>query len=799
MTTTFTQSDTAETNNLEAGYQRAQTLLQGVWNRNIAFNTTLIPHWIADSQHFWYEREFREGREFRLVDAEARSNELAFDHHALAQALAESAGQEVDAKDLPISKIEMTVSPRTLQFFAFGKWWRFDAQANRCTEVERLPDQWLVSPNGKSAAFIRDDNLWIKDLASGDEKALTNDGHSFYSYASIPSAWGQKINLTGRPEALWSSDSKRLLTLQMDRREVEPFPVIKHLPADDSVRPQSIDPKRRVAFPGDRHVDEYRVVSIDAGTGRLQAANFRPCPVFRNANGFVSVGNAWWSDDNRHAYFIDLERGDRVARLVAFDTQTGATRIVIEEESPTTCFKLHLDSHSPTLIRPLADSNEVLWYSERSGWAHLYVYDLQTGELKRQLTSGDWLVRDVLHYNSARRELLIQTAGRVEGRNPYLRDICRINIDSGELTPLAASDDEYIVFDPRSEMAGNLSMCRDLWGAGGISHNADYMVTTRTQVNAAPVSVLLDRNGEQLMELETADVSGLPEGWQWPEPVKTLAADGKTDIYGTIFRPSDFSPDKSYPVLDISWNHEEGCHYLAGAFTNTSLGGYFYLRAAAFAELGFIVVYIFGRGTSSRHRAFSDNMTPWLPASVNQQDRIAGIKQLAQQYPYMDLNRIGAGGSFMSTTVAASGLLGNPEFYKVGVSDCAVLDYRINPAFFGEAYAGETPTPEQKGQIHEFAHQLKGKLLLMHGMMDTSCPIAGTLRLIEALRAANKDFDMLVLPNDGHSMSSYAIRRSWDYLCQHLLGVTPPREFHLTTSIDKMLEEMYAKRLKASR
>lgn len=783
---------------MEAHYLCAQSLMQGIYTKHIAFNTTLIPHWINDSDCFWYEREFQAGKEFRLVDAGARSNEVAFDHMTMAQALCKASGQQVDARDLPISKVEMSLSPLQLSFDAFGKRWKFTDLENTCVEVETHPDSWVISPDGNKAVFVRDHNIWLRELDTDEERALTQDGEPFYCYASPPSAYGVKMTAPGL-EAIWSPDSKRLFTLQVDTRSVKILPMIQHVPQDGSMRPILAGADRRMAFPGDDHVDEYRFLAIDVETTRQQDAHYRRCPVFRNGKAFFTTHHGWWGENSRHAYFIDLERGgDHVARLVEFDAQTGATRVVIEEVSPYTCFKLRLDSREPILVRSLADSDEVIWYSERSGWGHLYLYDLKTGQLKHPITEGDWLVRDIHHYDPERRELVIQTANRIDGRHAYYRDICRVNIDTGELMPVLSTDHEYIIFDEASELSSNLKATRNVMGAAGVSPRGHYIVTTRSRADTIPVSLLLDRDGNELLELETADVSGLPKGWQWPEPVKLTSADNKTDIYGVVYRPSHFSPDKTYPVVDVSWNHKEGFNLAAGSFTNNSMAGYRYLASAALAELGFIVVNIFGHGTSSRHRAFSAEPDPELPSSSNQKDRIAGIRQLAGRFPYINLDRIGAGGGFMSTTVAVSGLLGQPDFYKVGVTSCAAMDLCITPAFWGEAYAGLPARTDDRQPIYELAQNLQGKLLLMHGMLDPVIPVTVTFRLIEAFQQANKDFDMLILPNDGHLMCSYAMRRGWDYLVKHLLDIEPPREFELTTSFDILAAEYTAKQAQAA-
>ena len=782
---------------MESRYMRAQSLMQGLFSKTIAFNTTIIPRWIDNSDYFWYEREFKDGREFRLVNAANGSNKLAFDHKKLAASLADASGQSIDPTDLPITKLLFSSSLQRLEFDAFNTRWTFDTQGSICQTKKCYPTEWLISPDGKNAAFVRDCNIWIHVLETNEERQITRDGIPLYCYGSTPSAYGNAA-YSQNIDAVWSPDSKRLLTLQLDMRLVKNLPMIQYVPPDGSLRPVYSSGDRRMAFPGDDHIDEYRILSIDVRSCEQQDAHYRHCPVFRNAMGFFIYQHGWWSEDSRHAYFIDMERnGDHVVRLVEFDSFTGATRLVITEESPDTCFKLRLDSRTPILTRPLSDSNDVVWYSERSGWAHLYLYDLKTGQLKNAITSGEWLVRDILHYDPVLRELIIQTAGREKKRHAYYRDICRVNVDTGELIPIVSTNHEYLVFDEHSEQAMNLAGTRDVWGGFGVSPSGAYIVTTRSRADEIPVSLLLDRDGNELFILETADVSCLPDGWQWPEPVKLLGADNKTDIYGVIYRPSHFSPEQSYPILDVSLTLKEGNFLPAGSFTNNTIAGFLYFSAAALAELGFIVVDIYGRGTSCRERTFSAECCPELPSSSHQADRISAIKQLAENYPYMDIERVGAGG-MVSTSGAISGLLGHPDFYKVGVTNGAVSDLRVKSAFWGESYGDLPASLDKYKPAHTYAKNLKGKLLIMHGMMHASVPVANAFRLIDALQLANKDFDMLLLPNEGYAMNSYAIRRCWDYFVKELLGVEPPTQFKLTTSID-IITAHFAKRTELSR
>ena len=780
------KNDLKADHRIEVRYQRAQVLCQDM--NEIALNTTLVPHWIDETEFFWYRRATKSGTRFRLVDSTAATNYDAFDHQAFSDALAKASGKEVDYENLPITKVAITLTPKQVSFSAFDSYYIFKSEESLCEKIclKSLPDEWVVSPDGKKAAFIRDYNLWVRYLDTDQEQALTRDGEQYYSYASIPSIWGFSVGLN--MEALWSPNSKRLLTVQVDNRQVKSTPVVHHVPQDGSLRP--FNTEYRSAYPGDECVEENRLLAIDIETGMVQEANYRRIPTNRSGYGFFTDNLGWWGNDSRHAYFVDTERGEQVARVVEFDTQSGATRLLFKETSAT-YINLSPSEATVAALLPLPESNELIWYSERSGWAHLYLYSLETGELKNPITQGGWVVREVLHFDAEQRELFFQAGGRVADRDPYYLDICRVHVDTGEITTLASSDHEYTVLAPRC-MTFQIFKRSDpdlFVNTTGISPSTRYLVATRSRVDQVPVSLLLDRKGKIILELETADVSGLPEGWQWPEPVKLMAVDDKTDIYGVVLRPSDFSPDKQYPVIDCSASSAEFACVPKGSFTNAVFGGEKYFQAAAIAELGFIVVIIDGRGTAYRDRDFIDYSYGRVPSSNHPPDRIAGIKQLAVQYPYMDISRVGIMG-FTGTLGAVYGLLEYPEFYKVGVAH-APQDTRLMATVWGEQYEGIAPTTAGGKQAEQLVENLQGKLLLMHGLLDSMCPPAGTFRLVEAFQKANKDFDMLILPNEGlHVASGYAFRRTWDYFVTHLQGIEPPKEFKLTHHLDLLREKL---------
>ncbi len=736
-------------------YQRARILEQGSQSGKLALNTTLYPNWIQNSDSFWYVRDTHAGKQYRLVTAGEGKNRSAFDHSALAAALEGASGTPVDAGNLPLADMEIELSPRRVSFNAFERRWRYDAEAGQCQELRTWPNHWKLSPDGRYALFERDHNLWLYSIDSGVERPLTEDGNRFYAWGGTSTAQG-RIHWSSL-EALWSPDSQRVLTVVRDTREVKAGPpIVEHVPGDGSLRPRLIDPEYRKAFPGEENIEKYHLVAIKVDNGEQQFADYPATPIsYPDYTGFFSGRRGWWSADSRTAYYLHWQADGTAALLLAFDTHSGSVRVVIEEPIKGN-FNLIPDTHLSTLMVPLPESNELIWYSERSGWAHLYLYDLGSGKLKSPVTSGPWTVRNVLRYDPDRRELYLQSVGRVTGRNPYYGDICRVNIDTGQLTTVVSSDHDYTALDQRSRIS-----FRDN-NAQAVSPGGDYVVTTRSRVDQAPVTQLYDRDGNKLMDVEAADLSALPEFWRWPEPVMLKAADGKTDIYAVVYKPSDFSPDKSYPILDRT-EHDKTP---VGSFSNNTAGNWLYMSPAAYAELGFIVVMVAGRGTPLRGREFASAAVELWPAN-RQEDSVAAITQLAQRYSYMDLQRVGVG-SWMAPS-ALRGMFRHPQFYRVGVTGIAAGDMRN----FGAFANIHEPGP----YIEEDAANLRGKLLIIAGMLNEVFHVSAAFRIVEALQQANKTFDMLMLPGEDLDLPGYATRREWDYWVENLLGEKPPEDF----------------------
>ena len=765
-------------------YERARIFEQEALTKTMALNATIFPKWIDGYDCFIYARETKTGKEYRLVDADERTEIEAFDHMAFSRALSKASGKKVDVSFLSVNNLRLSFKKNLIKFEAYGMSWCFCLISQRCKKISKNPPHWLLSPDGKKAVYTRDYNLWLKDLDSGEEYALTKDGERHNAYASLP----EKVDLVSEfsppvayfqsPQMLWSPDSKQLFTMQTDERQVLSLPVTEYVTQGQDIRPRSWQP--HYALPGDESIVGFRMIVIDVEAKLVVDTKYPMVLDTGVMPGLFMRKRSWWSKDCKTVYFVDMSRYEKEARIVACDAKTGDTKIIFKESS-NTYIDLNLSNEEICTFLPLPDTSEILWFSERSSWAHIYLYDLVTGQLLRQVTQGEWLVREILGFDAIRRELYFQAAGRADSRDPYYREICRVNVDSGVICSVASSDHDYIVHKLDSS---TLYFCgsygRDVVGVSGLAPSCNYFVTTRSRIDENSISELRDRDGNIVMELTISDTTNLPSGWQWPEPVKLLAADGETHVYGAIFRPTDFNPDKLYPVIDYTIGLPFVSFVPKNAFFTSVINAAAYLSAAAWAELGFIVVIIDGRGTTFRDKKFHDSSYGQVHTASNLEDHVCGIKQLAARYSYMDINRVGISGPGGCIS-PVYGLAAFPEFYKVGVA-CSIYDIRLAAGF--ESYCGPQMVGHQKQVLPEhLAHNLQGHLLLIHGALDNFFQLAGMFGLVESLIQANKCFDMLVLPRGGHMLcDGYSLCRAWDYMVEHLQGNQPPVGFRLKTA-----------------
>lgn len=574
------------------------------------------------------------------------------------------------------------------------------------------------SPDGVWQAFIKDYNVSVRELASGAETALTDDGAEKDAYSE---------------DFHWSPDSQKLVVLRTRKGDTRKVYLVESSPKDQ------LQPKlheMEYLKPGDQ-VDVSKPYLFDvAGKRRVPVSDER----FSNP---WSVSDVRWSPDSSRFTFLYNQRGHQVLRIVAVDAGTGEAKAVVDERSDT-----FIDYAGKQFSRHIDAANEIVWMSERDGWCHLYLYDAASGCVKNQITKGPWVVRDVESVDEAKRQIWFRAGGIRPGQDPYYVHLCRVNFDGSGLVVLTEGDGTHeTTFSP------DRRFFLDRW----------------SRVDQPPVTELRSAaDGRLIATLERADwCSLLKTGWQPPERFVAKGRDGATDIYGIIVRPSNLDPNRSYPVIEEIYAGPQG------AFVPKGFG--LLLRHHSIAELGFIVVQIDGMGTSCRSKAFHDVCCKNL-ADAGFPDRILWMKAAAAKYPYMDLTRVGVYGGSAGGQNALGALLTHGEFYRVGVADCGCHDNRMDKIWWNELWMGWPVGPHYEAQSNvTLASKLQGKLLLTVGELDRNVDPSSTMQVVNALIQADKDFDLLIVPGGGHGVgeSPYAARRRMDFFVRHLLGVEP--------------------------
>ncbi|MDH7512636.1 MAG: DPP IV N-terminal domain-containing protein [Clostridiales bacterium] len=723
----------------KADYERAAGLRNKL--QNLVLNAVDRSGWIEKTTRFWYRRSAKGGFEFMVADVATQTKKLAFDHEKLAAALAAASAEKVDAQNLPFMFISFVDKEQALEF-DFGEWkWKCDLNTYACTKLgpaERRGrpglrwDMWVrgpapeaasaeakTSPDGKLEAFIKDYNVFVRSKDKKEEFALSSDGSEgdYYTYASL----------------VWSPDSRKLALYRLRRGYHRIIHYVESSPADQ------LQPKHwsmEYAKPGDAldidqpvlfHVDTRKQINVDNS-------------LFPNP---YDLSNIAWRQDGRAFTFEYNQRGHQVYRVIEVDAASGQARAVINEESPTFfCYSGKKYRHD------VADGKEIIWMSERDGWNHLYLYDGESGQVKNQITKGEWVVRGVDKVDEEKRQVWFQASGMIPGQDPYFIYYYRINFDGTGLTLLTEAEGNHnVTYSP--DMA--------------------YYIDTWSRISSPPIcEVRRTSDLTVVMQVEKADIKELIKaGWKAPEVFVSKGRDGKTDIWGIVFRPMNFNPKRKYPVIENIYAGPQG------SFVPKSFSAFNPMQSLA--ELGFIVVQIDGMGTSNRSKAFHDVCWKNI-GDAGFPDRILWHKAVAAKYPYYDISRVGIYGNSAGGQNALGGLLFHPEFYKVGVSSCGCHDNRMDKIWWNEQWMGWPVGPEYAASSNvENAHRLQGKLLLIVGEMDTNVDPASTMQVVNALVKANKTFDLLVIPGGGHGMGGpYGERKRNDFFVQHLLDIKPP-------------------------
>lgn len=610
-----------------------------------------------------------------------------------------------------------------------------------------------ISPDGKKEAFIKDWNLWVRDIETKKETQLTTDGIENFGYATDNAGWKH----SDRPILLWSPDSKKIATFQQDQRHVSNMYLVS-----TNVGAPKLE-NWKYPLPQDKEIAKIHRVIIDVDNAAVIRLKI-PADEHRGTlSDEISSSGTYddndWSQDGTKLAFISTSRDHKIEKVRIADAVTGEVKELFEEKVATQ----YESGQGAINFRFLPASNEIIWYSERSDWGHLYLYNATTGQLKNPITTGDFVVTRLLKVDEKNRVLYFEANGREKGRDPYFSHLYRVNFDDSKLQLLTPEDADH-----------NIS----------ISPDGKYFVDSYSTPATPPVSVLRNMSGKLVTELQKTDISRLTAtGWHAPEPITVKSADGRWDLYGLMFTPLKLDPSKKYPIINYIYPGPQGGGVGSRSFS-AARGDH-----QALAELGFIVVVIDGSCNPGRSKSFHDacygNMgTNTLP------DQIAGIKQLAATRPYMDLDRVGVWGHSGGGFATADAMFSFPDFYKVGIAESGNHENRNYEDDWGERYIGLMTTIDGKNNYEQQANQinaanLKGKLLIAHGGMDDNVPPYNSYLVVEALEKANKDFDLIIFPNARHGYgadSYYMMRRRWDYFVQYLLGATPPKEYKIKTN-----------------
>ncbi len=740
-----------------ADYQRAASML-GDRAAPLVDNAISSVRWLDDGSVTWQRSDGGASR-FERLDPATGKTAPAFDAQALAGAInqantdANKKGKPVDAGKLPVTDIKadgngLVISTRNGEF---------RCEASACTAIAKAKtgaEPGAASPNGSREAFIRDWNLWLRDIASGKETQLTFDGQTDYGYATDNAGWKHTDNAI----LVWSPDGQKIATFQQDQRKTSTMTLVGTNVGVPKVQ------QWKYPFVGDADITMIERVIIDLSAAKAKTVRLKMPPDQHRStcSDDLACSNGWedvqWAKDGKTLAFVSTDRGHKSAILRVADAKTGVVRDVFTETVATQYQSAPaLDSVN---WRYMPESNEFLWYSEQSDWGHLYLHDLATGKLKRQVTSGNWNITSIAHIDPASRTLWVRGVGREPG-DPYFTYFYKVGMDGSDVALLTPEAANHVV---------------------AVSEDGGYFVDTYSTIATAPVSVLRDASGKQVAELARADLSRLKAaGWVAPESFTVKARDGKTDLYGQLFKPSNFNVKKKYPIVTYIYPGPQVGSVRSRSF-QPAHGDH-----QALAELGFIVIAVDGMGTPLRSKAFQD---AWYGnmADNTLPDQVAALKQLAAKHPWIDASRAGIWGHSGGGNATATAMFMYPDIYKVGIAESGNHDNLSYEDDWAERYHGllvknADGTDNYTGQDNAaHAAKLKGKLLLIHGMMDDNVPPQMTLLVVDALVKANKDFDLLLLPHARHGFgadSYYVMRRRWDYFVSNLMGATPPVQFEL--------------------
>lgn len=714
-------------------YRRAYDV-KSLFSSDKVYYSGVDAHWIGQTHAFWYVRHTPEGDFYQLVDADSRERSLLFNHDSLAVALRTASGREVRPGGLGLRRLSVSDDRKKLDFEFAGRRWHYRLEGNalECrgdVPAPRKGRHWMevddekgggpvTSPDGKWVAYVRENNVWVREKATGRERQLSYDGTIGFYYSSY---------------IRWSPDSRKLVSYKLRPAEKRYVYYVESSPSDQ-LQPRLH--KQEYAKPGDEltfkvpcifHVETGKAVVPSTELFSRQYALLAP----------------QWTADSKHIIFDYNERGHKVYRVLECSAETGEVRPIIEETHDKYVNYTRYFRHN------LADGRHIIWMSERDNWNHLYMYDRTTGRPTHQITKGEWYVREVLRVDEENKWIYFSANGVNRNEDPYHIRYYRIGFDGRNMEDLTPAKGMH---------------------SARFSADMAYLVDVCSTAEVPPVAVLRSgTDGRKVMSLEKADISRLEAaGWRKPEVFSAKGRDGKTDIWGLIYRPSNFSPDKRYPIVEYIYQGP-GSQYVPKSFISYDW------NMSSLAELGFIVVMVDGMSTSFRSREF-ENVCYQNLQDAGLPDHMAWLRSAARKYPYMDIDRVGIFGASAGGQESTNAVLLHPDFYKAAYSACGCHDNRMDKIWWNELWMGY-PVGEQyrKSSNVENAHLLRRPLMLVVGELDDNVDPASTMQVADALIKARKDFELVVLPGAGHTMGElFGERKRFDFFVRHLMGVTPP-------------------------
>ena len=714
-------------------------------------------HWL-DGRRFWYVDHDAAGDHYRVMNAATGRVAPAFNQLKLAAALSVATGKAVMASKLSLSGIRILPDDR-YDITRKGVHFLCDLRgAGRCideaTRVKTGKEPGILSPDRKLEAFLRDWNLWVRNVATGKQTQLTFDGVKNFGYATHNAGWVH----SNKPVLDWSPNSQEIATYRQDQRRVGDMYLVSTRIGHPKLE------KWKYPLPGDPHVFKIEPVVIDVAARKVVRLQLPPQQRLSSLCDELSCNDSghWddvqWAPDSKSLALVTTSRDREHEWFRIADARTGAVRTVFEDSVRT----YYHSGIGEVDWRYLPARQEAIWYSERTNWGNLYLYSLRTGKLERAITMGKGDVTQVLHVDRTTGTVWFRAVGRTAGLNPYYEQFWKAALSGGPATLLTPQACDNVI---------------------SMSPGGKYFVDSCSTPDRPPVTTLRNADtGRVLATIARANLSRLrAAGWQPPQQIVVKARDGETNLYGLLFKPTDFDPHKRYPIIDY-------------IYPGPQIGSIFTFRFEpsrhddqSLAELGFIVVSIDGMGTPYRsasfhHLGYGDMGDDTLP------DQVAAIKELARRYPWIDLNRVGIWGHSGGGNATANAMFRYPGFFKVGWAESGNYDNRDYENDWGEKYQGllvrhANGTTNYDNQADELlASHLEGHLMLTYGTMDDNVPPENTLLVVRALIKANKNFDMIAIPNAHHAYgyaTPYITRRRWDYFVRYLASNIPPKHYAL--------------------